>query len=514
MKKGSLISILAVLLVLAACVCTVSAEKLTVTSLTLAQVNDRGDINLYLDSAPNGLAGYNITFTISDDTLAKIVDVKYPDWSVPDFRLSSTGANNVFIQVADVEETSELSGAPMYLGSVTVQGFRAGTTTISVIVDQIDDNDGQSIIPTVVEGSITVQGLPGAIQVNSTPNKAIIFIDGFLQTGYLTNTTIPNIAPGLHTVKVNRTLYVEAEQQVTVVSGQTVPVTFTLVRTGNITIESVPNEANIFFNGTDTEKVTNTTITGLAPGTITVKVTKAAYYSKSSKKTIVSGKTIKVAFTLNPATNDVGVPDISPYGNITVNSTPPGATVYINGKNAEFETLGMTEIYPGDYDVTVKLDGYLTPPAQKVTVIQHLQTSADFTLQPVPKPSLTCLWPSNNKYVDMTLTPINGPDGNPMKLTVTKITSDEATASEKGSGGAKNAPDATIRGGAAFQLRAERSGTGNGRMYNVSFTADNGMPGGVSTGAVTVCVPHDNSNKGDTCSCIDDGQKYDATTIN
>jgi hypothetical protein len=38
-------------------------------------------------------------------------------------------------------------------------------------------------------------------------------------------------------------------------------------------------------------------------------------------------------------------------------------------------------------------------------------------------------------------------------------------------------------------LRAERSGKGNGRVYQVDFTADDGQ-GGSCTGSVNVGVPH------------------------
>jgi hypothetical protein len=61
------------------------------------------------------------------------------------------------------------------------------------------------------------------------------------------------------------------------------------------------------------------------------------------------------------------------------------------------------------------------------------------------------------------------------------------------------------------QVRSERSGLGNGRVYEISFIASDGM-GGECQGSVTVCVPHDQSGK--DCECIDDGQIYDATQIN
>jgi hypothetical protein len=60
--------------------------------------------------------------------------------------------------------------------------------------------------------------------------------------------------------------------------------------------------------------------------------------------------------------------------------------------------------------------------------------------------------------------------------------------------------------GATVLLRAERSGTGNGRVYRISFSASDGV-GGVCSGQVTVCVPHDRGNES---ICVDNGQVYDS----
>jgi hypothetical protein len=54
------------------------------------------------------------------------------------------------------------------------------------------------------------------------------------------------------------------------------------------------------------------------------------------------------------------------------------------------------------------------------------------------------------------------------------------------------------------QLRAERDGSGNGRVYTIFFTADDGK-GGTCTGSVKVSVPHDNGG-----TAIDDGPNFDS----
>ena len=90
-----------------------------------------------------------------------------------------------------------------------------------------------------------------------------------------------------------------------------------------------------------------------------------------------------------------------------------------------------------------------------------------------------------------------------MTLTVTGVTQDEPV---KGAGTGNTSPDAVIEAGAA-SVRAERSGSGNGRVYQVAFKAEDGK-GGSCTGAVTVGVPQ---SLGKGLTAIDDGQSYDST---
>src|SRR5438034_15191 len=108
------------------------------------------------------------------------------------------------------------------------------------------------------------------------------------------------------------------------------------------------------------------------------------------------------------------------------------------------------------------------------------------------------LWPPNHKLVPVRIVGITGPDGDPVTMTITGITQDEPL--ESGGDGA-TCPDARLRGGLAL-VRRERSGLGNGRVYRISFRAQDGR-GGSCEGHVDVCVPHDR-RPGHTC--LDDGQ--------
>ena len=122
-----------------------------------------------------------------------------------------------------------------------------------------------------------------------------------------------------------------------------------------------------------------------------------------------------------------------------------------------------------------------------------------------------CLWPPNHKFVNVNILGVTDPDGDPVTITIDSITSDEPTASDKGSGGKKHSPDASGVGTDTASVRAERSGKGDGRVYQINFTANDGN-GGIALGSVEVSVPHDKSLK--DCLAIDSGQDYDATQIN
>jgi hypothetical protein len=64
---------------------------------------------------------------------------------------------------------------------------------------------------------------------------------------------------------------------------------------------------------------------------------------------------------------------------------------------------------------------------------------------------------------------------------------------EDGPGDGNLAPDILITGG-SVQLRAERSGTGTGRLYTLTATSSD-LAGNDATATATCTVPHDQGKK-------------------
>lgn len=97
------------------------------------------------------------------------------------------------------------------------------------------------------------------------------------------------------------------------------------------------------------------------------------------------------------------------------------------------------------------------------------------------------LWPPNHEMRAVRLSGATDPDGDTTTLTVAGVGQDEPT-DDRGDG--SRAPDAATGSSShEVQLRAERSGTGDGRVYSIAFRASDGR-GGECSGVTAVTVPH------------------------
>jgi hypothetical protein len=106
--------------------------------------------------------------------------------------------------------------------------------------------------------------------------------------------------------------------------------------------------------------------------------------------------------------------------------------------------------------------------------------------------------------VDIEIMGVTDPDEDPINITITGITQDEPV---NGIGDGNTYPDGDGVDTSIAQVRAERAGPGNSRVYEISFTAEDDF-GAQCSGSVKVCVPHD---QGGDNICTDDGQNYIST---
>jgi hypothetical protein len=101
--------------------------------------------------------------------------------------------------------------------------------------------------------------------------------------------------------------------------------------------------------------------------------------------------------------------------------------------------------------------------------------------------TLNTLWPPNHKYVEVKInvTAFDVCDPSP-NITLVSIISNEP---DNGLGDGNTTNDVIIINDFTFNLRAERSGTGSGRIYTITYKATD-VSGNYVMASVTVEVPH------------------------
>jgi len=173
----------------------------------------------------------------------------------------------------------------------------------------------------------------------------------------------------------------------------------------------------------------------------------------------------------------------------------------LNGATTATPSLTTPFVSPGGEDLTFELevdDGY--GGAATDTMVVHVQNANDPPDASLGRPSRDCLWPPNHKLVAIAIEGVSDPEDN-ATITIDGVFQDEPT---NGPDDGDTAVDAVIDADGTVLLRAERSGTGDGRVYHVSFTAADLE--GSDSGVVTVCVPHNKKS-----IAVDGGAIHDST---
>jgi len=216
--------------------------------------------------------------------------------------------------------------------------------------------------------------------------------------------------------------------------------------------------------------------------------------------------------------HDSGLFD-APWSNVSWTSSEPAGSsigVTVASSNNAGGPFSAPEAVTNGVDLTS------TPAGQFLKVVVTFDRAGGFDPSPVlfdltllhnrppdcsaASASIDRLWPPNHKFVDINVLGVTDPDGDPLAITVDSIFQDEATDTF---GDGSFTPDGMGVGTDTASVRAERSGDpnepGNGRVYYIGFTADDGI-GGSCSAVVEVGVPHE--MKG---TPIGEGQLFDST---
>ena len=159
-------------------------------------------------------------------------------------------------------------------------------------------------------------------------------------------------------------------------------------------------------------------------------------------------------------------------------------TAVTDGDGVASVTVVVT-LAPGSTDYTASWDGVVTTASYTAT-LTVVDTTPPVIEQLAAVPDL--LWPPNHRLVavELKVSAWDACDPQP----VCAIVSVESSEPEDGLGDGDTAPDWVIDGDLSVQLRAERAGTGDDRVYTITVECTDAS-GNSTLGTTTVVVPHD-----------------------
>lgn len=209
------------------------------------------------------------------------------------------------------------------------------------------------------------------------------------------------------------------------------------------------------------------------------------------------GATTTVKYETSSGTATSGTDFNSATGTLSFaeGETQKTVTVGVRG-DSDFEpdetfTLRLFDVQNG-----VLLDGLGLGTILNDDVQNHPPSCATVSAAPA------ALWPPNHKLVAITLGGASDADGDAVALTITAVTQDEPV---DGKADGNTSPDAAGIARNSVKIRAERAGTGDGRVYRIAFTGSDGK-GGSCQGTATAGVPHDRRGS----AAVDSGTSFDS----
>jgi len=139
------------------------------------------------------------------------------------------------------------------------------------------------------------------------------------------------------------------------------------IQTGSVNIISNPEGAQVFLNG-EYKGLTPFTLSDIPVGEYSVRLELKDYEPIEQKVAISYKEEAKLIFDLKIQ-----------VGSINIISHPEGAQVFLNGEYKGLTPFVLSDIFVGEYSITLKLKNYKTV-KQKMAISYNKETKLEFTL--------------------------------------------------------------------------------------------------------------------------------------
>jgi len=138
-----------------------SAAKVSFTDVRVNGPGAEAKVQFMLDEAPEGFSGYAVNLTFNP-SVAKVKNVEFPPWAILKVANGVGEGNELRIRAVDLKKSVQPGAKNIELATITFEGQKKGSTYLHLSRDQFDDDKGNPIPHTLVDGSFTVGDAPVA----------------------------------------------------------------------------------------------------------------------------------------------------------------------------------------------------------------------------------------------------------------------------------------------------------------------------------------------------------------
>jgi YVTN family beta-propeller protein len=223
---------------------------------------------------------------------------------------------------------------------------------------------------------------------------------------------------------------------------------------------------------------------GTHPASVVFTPDDQARYATVTKSAAIDIGQAPLTVTVNDVSREFGAPN--PSFTAGYDGLVGGETPAVLGGVLTFSTAATPSSPVGTYAVSasglISTNYAITYSSGSLLVVDTTAPVIDSVI-----PSIGVLWPPNQKMVGVTVRVSAADMASGFSCSVSQVSSNEPV---NGTGDGDTGPDWEITGSNSVDLRAERSGSGSGRLYSVRVECRD-THGNASTANTTVSVPRD-----------------------
>jgi PEGA domain len=213
--------------------------------------------------------------------------------------------------------------------------------------------------------------MPGQVAVDSSPQGALVQVDGASDPRWLTPLTASSLQPGQHTIRVSKAGYATDTRTVNVAPGAKSTLVIHLAQlTATLSVTSNPSGANIYVDGRDMGKLTPAQL-NVDRGQHVVLVRKPNYLDETTTAQFVQGQAVTFSPSLRPLGDVDSIRTVGKMkklfggkggqagqGTVSIRTQPKGAQIAVNQHMLDKDSPVDVMLDPGNYVIDITLSDY------------------------------------------------------------------------------------------------------------------------------------------------------------